>query len=556
MSKNTNHKEKAYYLMKLEVVVIQLTSEPNKLPQRTLKSLFRSIPIVSAFTGNDLVGNIATKLQTDKKEALHIATQLFKYTYLYPIDQSVTSLKDDSTLYRIQSEERWPSQCTSPTNADYSIYLEKKLLMKQKLTEHEQDAYERFSVTFARNWHGFTKKAQKEIAEEEISSKEDRVVTQGDERTFWRLHRPPPGEPLVMESSIQKRNTNRSELTDFEIIQDLEIRIEVYKKALKRSRIKSSQSAHLIISHMETNSNQDPFLKKNLPNPWSNENKTVPGNNTERFLLWSLSFDSLIKDKVGHELFMAFLRSEVSTENLGFCEEVTTYKLLPSSKLNEAAQQIYKQYIGPTARNEINIDGKTLRIIRDRMSNPDRYTFDPAQNYIYDLMRKDSYSRFLKSSFFTDADKKCSMERKAGRLSQVASPFNAHSIHILNGGFIPEVEPPRVTRCNSMDNVSESQGDNKFSRKGSLFRNSSGVMFSDAEFPNFGNIEERDKIRKFNKSKSLTHPHNIVALSTTVSASFDEKALTNPTGPAIKNFPKPKSSKSYSMDNAPIASPL
>ena len=569
---NANHREKAFNLMKLEVVVIQLVSEPNRLPVRTLKSRFRSTPIVSAFTGNDLVANIASKLQTEKKEAFHIATQLFKYTYLYPVDQSVTSLKDDSTLYRMQSEDRWPSQFANPTNVDYSTYLEKKLLLKQKLAEHEQDAYDRFSVTYARNWQAFRKKAQEEIAEEEFS-KEDRVVFQGEERTFWRLHRPPPGEPLVMESSIQKRNANRSELTDFEIIQDLEIRIEVYKKALKRSRIKGSQSADLIISHMETNSKQDPFLKKNLFNPWSNENKTVPGGNTDRFLLWSLSFDSLIKDKMGHDLFMAFLKSEVSTENLGFCEEVVKYKLLPSSKLNEAAQQIYKQYIGPTARNEINIDGKTLRIIRDGVTTPDRYTFDPAQNYIYDLMRKDSYSRFLKSPFFTAANKKCSMERKAGPVSQVAFPFNAHSIHILNGGCIPEVEPPRITRSNSMDtlseassmvspsrnNVTESQSviENK-SRKGSLFRNSSGFRFSDAEFPDFGNMEDRDKTkRQFAKSKSVNQPHNIVPLSiTTVSASFDETSLTNPTAPAIKNFPKPKS-KSYSQDKAPsIVLPL
>ena len=566
-----NQKEKAFYLMKLEVVVIQLISEPNKLPVRTLKSLFRSTPILSAFTGSDFVCNIASKLKTERKEAFHIATQLFKYTYLYPVDQSVTSLKDDSTLYRMQSEERWPSQSSNPTNADYSTYLQKKLLLKQKLAEHEQDAYERFNVTYARNWQTFKKKAQEEISHEEEFSKEDTIVFQGEERTFWRLHRPPPGEPLVMESSIQKRNMNRSELTDFEIIQDLEIRIEVYKKALKRSRIKSSQSADLIISHMETNSNHDPFLRKNLSNTWSNENKTVPGKNVNRCHLWSLSFDSLIKDKLGRELFMSFLISEVSTENLRFCEEVIKYKLLPSSKLYEVAHQIDKQYIGPTARNEINIDGKTLRITRDRMSNPDRYTFDPAQNYIYDLMRKDSYSRFLKSPFYSDADKKCSMERKTGRVSQVASPFNAHSIHILNG-CVPEGEPTRLLRSNSMDtltegnsmvcpsrnNVTESQSslDEKFSRKGSLFRNSSGLGFSDLEFPNYGDMEERDKMtRQFTKSKSVNQPHNIVPPSTNyISASFDETAFTNPSGPAIRNFPKPKS-KSYSLDNPPIILP-
>ncbi|KAI6651465.1 Regulator of G-protein signaling 7 [Oopsacas minuta] len=565
------HKDRAFHLLKLEVVVVQLISEPNRLPVRTLKPLFRTSPVVSVFTGNELVSNLMAKLQTEKREALHIAGQLYKYAYLYPVDQSVTSVKDDSTLYRMQSEDRWPSQCISPTNLDYSTYLEKKLILKQKLTEYEQDAYDRFSVTYARNWHNLTIKAQEEANIEENYQKDERVVNQGEERTFWHLHRPPPGEPLVMESSIQKRNLNRSELTDIEIIQDLEIRLDVYRRAQKRNRVRSSHSADLIISHMENSSNQDPFLKKNVFNPWSNEHKLVSGNYINKFQLWNSSFDALIRDKSGRDLFRAFLKTEVSTENLSFCEEVTEYKMLPTSHLKDVALRIFKQYIGPTARNEINIDGKTLRIIKDRMVKPDRYTFDPAQNYIYDLMRKDSYCRFLKSHVYTNALKKYSIDRKAGRMSRILThPLNAHSLHNNRGSMLECTSSDlNLVRSNSMDTLTEVDSivspchtsiasshtsfddEHTHRKKASLYRNSSGLNFASVDYEDILDPGEVDQNRHpMNKSKSLTQPRLISIPVKNMSNSFDETALSQPAAPVLKNFPKPKSSKSFTHDEA------
>ena len=547
----------------LEVVVIQLISEPNRLPVRTLKPLFRTTPVVSAFNGNELVSNLATKVQTDRREALHIASQLYKYGYLYAVEQSVSALKDDSTLYRMQAEDKWPSQRTSPNNIDYATFLEKKLQLKQKLAEHEEEAYERFNVTYARSWTALCKKAQEEISAEEKEPKETRVVLQGEERAFWYLHRPPPGEPLVMESSIQKRNVNRSELSEFEVVQDLEIRIDVYRRAAKRNRVKCSHSADLIIGNVEKISNLDPFLKKSPSNPWSNDKLTHGSNSNDKFQAWSVSFECLIKDTDGRDLFMEFLKSEVSTENLTFCEEVSAYKTLPISQLNLRAPQIFKRYIGPTARSEINIDGKTFRLTKERMERPDRYTFDLAQNYIYDLMRKDSYSRFLKSHFYTEAAKKHTSDKKVRRISKLTSqPLNAQSIHGHRASMC-ESNYPDVTnlaKSNSMDALNEvssivspthasvtgshtSIDDETNRRMAKLYRNSSGTdMLKDyCIIPQMEDEVDNcihKSVHTF-KSNTLISPrtphHNKQA------SSFEEKSFSAPPPPDLKNFPKPRS---------------
>ena len=566
----TGPKERAYHLMKLEVVVIKLISEPNKLPVRTLKSLFRTTPVESVFTGNELVTNIVTKLQTERREALHIATQLFKYGYLYAVDQNVSSLKDDSTLYRMQGEEKWPSQCTCPTNMDYSVFLLKKLQQKQKLSEHEQDAYDRFNVTYVRNWPCLTTKAQEEVSVEERESKETRVVLQGEERAFWRLHRPPPGEPLVMESSIQKRNLNRSELSDFEIVQDLEIRIDVYRRAAKRNRVKSSHSADLIIGNVEKMTNQDPFLKKNLSNPWISEYKPSHAATTnDKIRAWSVSFECLIRDTEGRRLFMEFLKSEVSTENLTFCETVNEYKMLPTSHLLINAPLIFKQYIGPTARSEINIDGKTFRLTKDRMEKPDRYTFDAAQNYIYDLMRKDSYSRFLKSSFYTDASKRHSMDKKPRRISKLTNqPLNALSLNQHRGSICESMtqDPGALVKCNSMDALNEvssimspTRGSitgsqlsfeekNKVS-SGKLYRNSSGLNFTDVDVSSCP-IRQRDERPELNNAQICQSLRATCLSSSPLKSHFlDERTFSAPRAPDLKNFPKPKTS--LSQEEAP-----
>ena len=567
-SSSSIRKDRAFYLMRLEVVAMQLICGPSKLPIRNMKPIFKTTPVISAFTGNDLVVNLMKELRAERKESIHVASQLYKHGYLYSVEQNVSTFKDDSTHYRMQSEHLWPSQCNNPNNLDYSAYLEKKMLMKYKLAEHEQEAYDRFRVIYSKNWYMLTKKALTFIDQEENTVKEDRSISQGEERAFWRLHRPPPGEPLVMEASIQKRNLNISDTTDFQAIQGLETKVDIYRRSIRRNGVKLSHSVELVIQYVDRVKNTDPFLKKSIHNPWINDSKTPPPVNPSRFEQWSTSFDLLLRDKLGRELFMKFLSSEVSSENLQFCEEVTKYKMLPSSHLRAVAPQIFFQYCGATAKREINIDGKTLRAVRERMAKPDRYTFDPAQNYIYDLMRKDPYYRFLKSKFFADPAKIYSMERKGRRDTRILPPpLNAESMHPYgnrNHDNPPDMHP--LQRSNSMDALVESLVDpckadllsdthhsiNAESLRGkhAFQRNTSANNLLLNSTPNdiaqLDEVDERNvPFHETSKSNFERHyPHNNNSFDSKLS-SFDEMSLTKPLSPRIKNLPRPKTSVSH-----------
>uniref|UniRef100_A0A671PLN0 Si:ch211-196h16.12 n=2 Tax=Sinocyclocheilus anshuiensis TaxID=1608454 RepID=A0A671PLN0_9TELE len=109
--------------------------------------------------------------------------------------------------------------------------------------------------------------------------------------------------------------------------------------------------------------------------------------------------ESLLNSKPGVQAFRWFLRSEFSEENLEFwlaCEE---YKSASGSRLAARAQNIYKQFINPDAPREVNLDGETREALTGLMEDPTAQTFDEAQQRIFSLMAKDSFPRFLRSSF-------------------------------------------------------------------------------------------------------------------------------------------------------------
>ncbi|KAG7472335.1 hypothetical protein MATL_G00107770 [Megalops atlanticus] len=117
--------------------------------------------------------------------------------------------------------------------------------------------------------------------------------------------------------------------------------------------------------------------------------------------LWAQSFDKLMKNPAGRNVFREFLRTEYSEENMLFwlaCEDLK--KEINKSVIEEKARLIYEDYISILSPKEVSLDSRVREVINKKMQDPTPHTFEDAQLQIYTLMHRDSYPRFLNSSIY------------------------------------------------------------------------------------------------------------------------------------------------------------
>ncbi|CAL1579944.1 unnamed protein product [Knipowitschia caucasica] len=116
---------------------------------------------------------------------------------------------------------------------------------------------------------------------------------------------------------------------------------------------------------------------------------------------WSNSFEDVMKDSDGVEIFSQFLRSEFSEENMEFWLACEDFKTIDSdTKLLSKAKYIYTVFIESDAPKEVNIDYGTKMAIEQSIAKPTKSCFDAAQKKVFSLMQKDSYPRFLHSDMY------------------------------------------------------------------------------------------------------------------------------------------------------------
>ncbi|XP_003389670.1 PREDICTED: regulator of G-protein signaling rgs-2-like [Amphimedon queenslandica] len=118
---------------------------------------------------------------------------------------------------------------------------------------------------------------------------------------------------------------------------------------------------------------------------------------------WGASFDNLLSDPIGIQLFERFLQKECSDENILFWKDCQKFKFAPKEKLQSEAERIFAEYIAHNAPNLVNIDHTVRDEIVSNMSSVTEATFDRACHTIYILMQRDSYSRFVKLPEFKAA---------------------------------------------------------------------------------------------------------------------------------------------------------
>lgn len=131
--------------------------------------------------------------------------------------------------------------------------------------------------------------------------------------------------------------------------------------------------------------------------------KDVPLKRVKR---WSFSLRELLNDPTGRDQFTKFLEKEYSSENLRFWEAVQQMKQLPQREINDAAINIWKEYLSPEdAQYPVNVDSKSIELAREgvlKKGGPNRWCLDVSAAHVYHLMESDSYSRYLRSDMYKE----------------------------------------------------------------------------------------------------------------------------------------------------------
>ncbi|XP_041049712.1 regulator of G-protein signaling 14-like [Carcharodon carcharias] len=117
---------------------------------------------------------------------------------------------------------------------------------------------------------------------------------------------------------------------------------------------------------------------------------------------WAVSFERLLQDPVGVKYFTEFLKKEFSAENILFWQACERFQQIPADdldQLSKIASEIYSTYLSSNSLSPINID-RQAQLEEDVLNDPTSDMFKAQQLQIFNLMKFDSYTRFVKSPLY------------------------------------------------------------------------------------------------------------------------------------------------------------
>ncbi|KAM7377342.1 hypothetical protein PAMA_013908 [Pampus argenteus] len=141
-----------------------------------------------------------------------------------------------------------------------------------------------------------------------------------------------------------------------------------------------------------------------------NSNGSLPGAGShrgvpeQRVASWAACFEHLLQDSVGVRYFSEFLKKEFSEENILFWQACEYFSHVPATdkkQLSQRAGEIYNSFLSSKATMPVNIDSQA-QLADDVLTSPRPDMFKTQQLQIFNLMKFDSYSRFLKSSIYQE----------------------------------------------------------------------------------------------------------------------------------------------------------
>lgn len=116
---------------------------------------------------------------------------------------------------------------------------------------------------------------------------------------------------------------------------------------------------------------------------------------------WGSSFERLLEDPAGMQTFAEFLKKEFSAENIYFwtaCERMR--QTADEAERAGMAKIIYNKHLAGTALEPVNVDSQARNLSEERLQSGDANIFAAAQKQIFNLMKFDSYPRFIRSDLY------------------------------------------------------------------------------------------------------------------------------------------------------------
>lgn len=294
------------------------------------------------------------RLVIEESEALNISNQLCMHGYFFPVSDTKTLVvKDDSSLYRFQTPYYWPWQQKAPDNIEYAIYLTKRSLRNKQrhgLEDYEAETMASLHKNLKGKWDFITMQAEEQVRLAKERKKGDKIVGDSQERAYWRVHRPPPGQFTPLESCpIPSRD--RQGKPRRRTVEDWLREVEILKASLGRNRVKMSQACESLVTYYETFSDYDPMMQPPLPsNPWVTEdvsfwqmnNPLVDVPTEKRVKRWGISIEEVVSDPTGLQEFTAYLKKEYSHENIRFWMAVNDLRRSAHSQISRKVKDIYE----------------------------------------------------------------------------------------------------------------------------------------------------------------------------------------------------------------------
>ncbi|XP_034058303.1 regulator of G-protein signaling 12b isoform X3 [Gymnodraco acuticeps] len=230
-----------------------------------------------------------------------------------------------------------------------------------------------------------------------------------------------------------------------------------------------------------------------------NSNASLPSvqshrRHTERRVAsWAVCFERLLQDPVGVRYFSEFLKKEFSEENILFWQACEFFSHVPENdkkQLSQRAREIYNSFLSSKATTPVNIDSQA-QLADDILNAPRPDMFKEQQLQIFNLMKFDSYTRFLKSLLYQE----CMLAEVEGRplpdpYHIPSSPNSKHSTTSSDRSNLstPKKEDKKSKSGRSLnDDSKDDSGDRK-----------KGLFFSWSRNRSFGKGPKKRELADFN----------------------------------------------------------